>query len=99
MAITANRTPPPSPQANAYAERWVRTLRHELLDLTIVWNERQLRRLLEEYVERYNTHRPHRGLGQRGPNDTHSVTPTRATHAISRISTCGGLINEHRPAA
>ena len=49
--ITAIRTPPRSPQANAFAERWVRTLRHELLDRTIIWNPRQLRRLLEEYVE------------------------------------------------
>jgi putative transposase len=41
--ITAIRTPPRSPQANAFAERWVRTLRHELLDRTIIWNEHQLR--------------------------------------------------------
>jgi len=46
--ITAIRTPPRSPQANAFAERWVRTLRHELLDRTIIWNERQLRALLDE---------------------------------------------------
>ncbi len=68
--ITAIRTPPRSPQANALAERWVRTLRHEFLDRTIIWNERQLRSLLEEYVEHYNSHRPHRGLHQRAPNDT-----------------------------
>jgi putative transposase len=42
--ISAIRIPPRSPQANAFAERWVRTLRHELLDRTIIWNERQLRR-------------------------------------------------------
>ena len=58
--ITSIRTPPRSPQANAYAERWGRTLRHELLDRTIIWNEHQLRRLLEEYIDHYNTHRPHR---------------------------------------
>ena len=54
-AITAIRTLPRSPQANAFAERWVRTLRHELLDRTIIWNEHQLQRLLVEYVEHYNT--------------------------------------------
>ncbi|MFN0092688.1 MAG: hypothetical protein ACKVWR_20835 [Acidimicrobiales bacterium] len=43
-------TPPGAPQANALAERWVRSVRHELLDRTIIWNERQLRRLLQEYV-------------------------------------------------
>lgn len=44
-------------------------LRHELLDWTTIWNERQLRRLLAEYIEHYNTHRPHRGIGQRAPDD------------------------------
>ena len=52
--ITAIRTPR-SPQANAYAERWVRTLRHELLDRTIIWNEHQLQQLLAEYREHYNS--------------------------------------------
>lgn len=56
--ITAIRIPPRAPQANALAERWVRTLRHKLLDHTIIWNEQQLRRLLAEYIEHYNTHRP-----------------------------------------
>ena len=78
--ITAIRIPPRSPQANAFAERWVRTLRHELLDRTIIWNERKLRRLLEEYIEHYNTHRPHRGIGQRAPSDAENVTPIRPGH-------------------
>jgi len=60
--ITAIRIPPRSPQANAFAERWVRTLRHELLDRTIIWNEHQLRQLLDEYIDHYNNHRPHRGI-------------------------------------
>lgn len=53
--------------ANADAERWVRTLRHELLDRTILWNERQLRRLLTDYIDHYNRHRPHRSLDQDAP--------------------------------
>jgi len=55
-------TPPRAPMANAYAERWVRTLRHELLDRTIIWNERQLRRLLTDYINHYNGHRPSHGV-------------------------------------
>nr|WP_291822855.1 integrase core domain-containing protein [Candidatus Microthrix sp.] len=97
--ITAIRTPPRSPQANAYAERWVRTLRHELLDRTIIWNEHQLRSLLEEYLEHYNNHRPHRGLHQRAPNDTADVTPIGTDQPIQRHPTCAGLINEYRTAA
>jgi putative transposase len=97
--ITAIRIPPRSPQANAFAERWVRTLRHELLDRTVTWNERQLRRLLEEYVEHYNTRRPHRGLGQQAPNDTGNVSAIRPGHPIQRHTSCNGLINEYRPAA
>ena len=85
--------------ANAFAERWVRTLRHELLDRTIIWNERQLRRLLEEYIEHYNIHRPYRSLHQRAPNDTNDVTPIGPGHPIQRHSTCSGLINEYRSAA
>lgn len=97
--ITAIRIPPRSPQANAYAERWVRTLRHELLDRTIIWNATQLRRLLEEYIEHYNTQRPHRGIGQRAPNDKGNVTPIRPNRRIERTTTCNGLINQYQPAA
>ena len=50
--------PPGAPQANAFAERWVRTIRHELLDRTLIWNQRQLRRLLEDFIEHYNEHPP-----------------------------------------
>ena len=58
IGAEAITTPPGAPSANAFAERWVRSVRHELLDRTIVWNERQLRVLLGEYVAHYNEHRP-----------------------------------------
>jgi transposase InsO family protein len=97
--ITAIRTPPRSPQANAYAERWIRTLRHELLDRTIIWNQSQLERLLGEYIEHYNTHRPHRGLYQRAPDDKDPVIPISPNRLIERHTTCAGLINQYRTAA
>ena len=97
--ITAIRIPPRSPQANAYTERWVRTLRHDLLDQTIIRNERQLRQRLEEYIEHYNSHRPHRGINQRAPNDNDDVVPARPGQPIQRTTTCNGLINQYRTAA
>ena len=97
--ITALRIPPRSPRANAFAERWIRTLRHELLDRTLIWNERQLRRLLGDYIEHYNSHRPHRGIDPRAPNDTCDVVSIRPGQRIERHTVCGGLINEYRTAA
>ena len=84
--------------ANAYAERWVRTLRHELLDRTIVWNERQLRALLVDYIDHYNQHRPHRALDQAAPN-TDNVVTIEPGQPIVRRACCRGLINEYRHAA
>ena len=64
------RTPVRVPVANAFAERWIGTLRRELLDRTIIWNQRQLERLVIDYIAHYNMHRPHRSLGQRPPRHT-----------------------------
>ena len=84
-------TPPGAPQANAFAERWVRTVRHELLDRTLIWNQRQLRRLLNEFVAHYNEHRPHRSLSQRAPRDQHDATVIELGCPIHRTTTCAGL--------
>lgn len=91
--------PPGAPRANAFAERWVRTIRHELLDRTLIWNQRQLRRLLEEFMMHHNTHRPHRSLNQRAPTDDADAAVLELDHQIRRTTTCHGLINEYRPAA
>src|SRR5262249_4119596 len=60
--IDVVKIPPRAPRANAYAERWVATVRAECLDWTLVWNERQLCRVLIDYLRHYNTVRPHRSL-------------------------------------
>ncbi len=98
VGAEAITTPPIAPQANAFAERWVRSVRHELLDRTIIWNERQLRALLAEYVTHYNEHRPHRSLGQRPPAGD-DVAGIGSAEPIQRHATCGGLINEYHTAA
>ena len=93
------KTPPGAPQANAFAERWVRTVRHELLDRTLIWNQQQLHRLLDDFVQHYNQHRPHRSLHQRAPCDNADASVIELGHRIQRTTTCAGLINEYRPAA
>ncbi len=95
---TIIRTPPYTPVANAYAERWVATVRRELCDRTLIWNHQQMQHLLDEYVEHYNTHRPHRSLGQRAPNDA-DIVAYRPGRPIRRHPTCSGLINQYRQAA
>ena len=64
------RTPVRVPVANTFAERWIGTLRRELLDRTIIWNQRQLEHLVTDYIDHYNAHRPHRSLNQRPPAST-----------------------------
>ena len=65
--IAIRRTPARAPNANAIAERWVRTVREECLDKLLIWNEPHLHRVLREYVDYYNRRRPHQGLAQDSP--------------------------------
>src|SRR6266511_853299 len=76
-----------SPRANAFAERWVRTVRRECLDRTLVLGRRHLERVLREYVAHYNAKRPHRGLDLRPPDAPPippRVRPTSATSGGAR---------------
>ena len=60
-------TPYRAPNANAVAERWIRSVRGECLDQLLILNEAHLRRVLTEYIEHYNSARPHQGLQQQAP--------------------------------
>ena len=62
LGIQTLLSPARAPRANAIAERVIRTLRNECLDRLIILNEQHLRAVLAEFVEYYNTERPHRSL-------------------------------------
>ena len=82
---TVIRTPVRAPRANAFAERFVGTIRRECLDRMLVFNRRHLELVLREYVDHYNTHRPHRSLDQASPLSVLlPVTPTSCPGAIWR---------------
>ena len=97
VGIDAVRTPVASPRANAFAERFVRTVREDCLDHLLVVSRRHLEVVLAEYVRHYNAARPHRGLGleQLIPWSVPSVPRGR----IVRHDVLGGLIHEYVRAA
>src|SRR5436309_15967952 len=94
-------TPPQAPRANAYAERWVRTVRRECLDRILVYNTRHLLTVLREYLAHYNGHRPHQGRGQRPPDRDTLPTPVTDLSAVRvrRRKLVRGLINEYEQVA
>jgi hypothetical protein len=95
--IRVVKTPVQAPRANAYAERWVRSVRAECLDWILIWNRRHLERVLSAYVAHYNLARPHRGLGLEVPVAPDSVP--LGTGPIERVDVLGGLIHEYHRAA
>jgi transposase InsO family protein len=90
-------TPVRSPRPNAFAERFVRTVRNECLDHLLVFSRRHLETVLAEYIEHYNEERPHRGLDLTPPKPT--TTLPGQTGAIHRRDILGGLIHEYELAA
>src|SRR6266487_2800399 len=93
------RTPVQAPQANAFTERWVGTVRRELLDGMLIVDRQQLKTVLAEYVSHYNDHRPHRALRQAPP--LRSVPPTAPTGdaRVAWVDRLGGLIHEYAQVA
>ena len=87
------RTPIRSPKANAFAERFVRTVRRECLDHILVLGERHLERILREYVRHYNKERPHRGLSLQTPEPR--LPSNHSGGNVVRVARLGGLINEY----
>jgi transposase InsO family protein len=95
--IKVIRTPIQAPNANAHAERWIRTLRADCLDRILVLGRRHLERVLRIYRQHYNEHRPHRALRLLPPNGR-DPTPSNATSRLRRRDLLGGLIHEYEAA-
>jgi putative transposase len=93
------RTPVRAPRANAYAERWVGTVRREVLDRMLIFGCPQLRSVLAEYADHYNVHRPHRALGQAPPLGPGEPVVLAPAGRVVRRDRLGGLIHEYAQAA
>lgn len=91
------------PRMNAIMERWVQTCRHELLDRTLIWNERHLRHALRQFGQHHNTHRPHQATNQAAPLRAvpEPITDLRRISRldIRRRDRLSGVIHEYRHAA
>ena len=89
------RTPVRAPRANAIAERWIASVRRECLDWMLIASERHLRLVLSEYIDHYNSHRPHQALRQSPPERRrHPPAPGANVRVLRRIR-LGGLIREY----
>ena len=91
------------PRMNAITERWIQTCRRELLDRTLIWNQRHSPHALREFERFYNGHRPHQGIENAQPLrplPTRSTDPVRIARLnIHRTDRLGGILHEYQHAA
>ena len=87
-----------APQANAIAERVVRTIRSECLDWLLILNRRHLEQVLRVFVDHFNRERPHRALDLLPPRSDGEQEPS-GSGTIHRRDRIGGLIHEYHRAA
>ena len=86
-----------APRMNSIMERWIGSCRRELLDRTLIWNQRHLMTVLREYEDFYNTHRPHRTLKQAAPlRPLPDGVADLEQFRVRRRDRVGGVIHEYR---
>jgi putative transposase len=92
-------TPVQAPRANAICERWIASARRECTDRILIAGRRHLHHTLSEYVDHYNTHRPHRTLIQKPPDGRTYVEPADDNIRVLRRDRLGGLLHEYSQVA
>jgi transposase InsO family protein len=92
------KTPVRAPRANAFAERWVGTVRRECLDHVLIFGRRHLEHVLDAYAEHYNRARPHRSIDLRPPDHAASAEGVVCSR-IRRRDVLGGVIHEYKRSA
>ena len=90
--VTIIRTPGRAPNANAFAERWIRSVREECLDKILILGEGHLHRVLTAYVEYYNHARPHQGIDQHCPIPFEGAA---CDGPIERRDILGGVLHDY----
>jgi putative transposase len=97
QGVRVIKTPIQAPNANAHAERWVRTVRQECLDWLLIIGKRQLEHTLHIYIDHYNRQRPHRALGLAPPDPPGELIAFRHTTPVHvrRRDRLGGLLHEY----
>jgi putative transposase len=93
------KIPPRTPRANCYAERWVRSARGECTDRMLIYGERHLLSVMDDYVAHYNRHRPHQSRQQRPPDHDDQADVLPLDLPVQQRKVLGGVINEYYRAA
>lgn len=95
-------TAPQAPRMNAFAERWIGSVRRECTDRVLITGERHLHHVLDVYIAHHNAGRSHQGDGMllRAPEDKPNIITVLARiDTIRGRQRLGGLLNQYRPAA
>ena len=90
--IDVIHTPYRTPNANAFTERWVRSVREACLDRLLIVNEHHLRQTLKAYIAYYNSRRPHQELDQQCPVPLEPISPIGS---VQRHDILGGILHDY----